>query len=74
MRSKLEAESDENPFSSFEDFSLSQEEIAELRPKMQKTDIDDTNSSVLLSDILPHIPKRGDFDVSNVTESMYFFS
>jgi hypothetical protein len=68
---------DEAPFASTGDLDMADLDVASLRPLARKAvTMSDSmlGRTVLLSDILPPVPKRGPFDVSNVSESMYFFS
>ena len=56
---------------------LTEEQVARLRPgrKDKPADQSDTlDHTVLLSDVLPRLPVRGQFDVNEVNKSQYFFS
>ena len=56
------------------DIDLNDEDLARIRPNMGQDDTSLQYDSVLLSDLLPPFPDRGDFDVKNVADSTYFFS
>lgn len=64
---------------------LSEADIAALRPESASSsrltssapgtrNVRDMPNTVLLSDILPRLPPRGEFDIKQVGESSYFFS
>lgn len=56
------------------DIDLNDEDLARIRPNMAHDDSTLQYDSVLLSDLLPPVPTRGDFDVKQVADSTYFFS
>lgn len=55
---------------------LSEDDVAQLRPESEasQSKAKDLPNTVLLSDILPRLPARGEFDIKQVGESSYFFS
>lgn len=59
------------------DLELDEEALARLRPQFKEVEPGSEQAltgTILLSDVLPLVPRRGDFDVREVEKSQYFFS
>lgn len=55
---------------------LTEEDMSALRPPSDRTESAPIKKgkALLLADVLPKLPPRGDFDIQQVGESSYFFS